>query len=428
MAIIHLMASAATKPLPITNSDNILSLQNEVRPSPLDQNHSIRNDSSYSDCYDYYIKLKKDIQHLDIKEEYLKLAICECTNAIFYAKEELKLMGSVPLCVGQFLEAIDERHAIVESSVGINYLVRVASNVDKAELTIGSSIALMKRTNAVVRILPGEADNTVQLLTAKDKPDVNYGDVGGLETQKQEVREAIELSITHGYLFKQIGIEAPKGVMLHGPPGCGKTMIAKAVAASTKSSFIRMVGSEFVHKYLGEGPKMVRDVFKMAKANAPCIIFIDEVDSIATKRFDSKAGADREVQRILLELLNQMDGFDESSGVRVIMATNRIDTLDPALLRPGRIDRKIEFPLPDRRQKRLLFNTVTSKMSLSAEVDLEYFVALPDKISAAEVQNIATEAGMRAVRASRYTISSKDFLDAYNTVTTKIETDHQFYN
>uniref|UniRef100_A0A0N4ZER1 AAA domain-containing protein n=1 Tax=Parastrongyloides trichosuri TaxID=131310 RepID=A0A0N4ZER1_PARTI len=380
------------------------------------------------DVFYQYLSLSKKVEHLSVKEDYLRSAIKECRSEIAHASEELKILQSVPLLVGEFLEAIDKNYSIVETSAGVNYYVRVASNVDKSKLKLGTAVALMKRSNAIVDILPPDSDNTVNLLKPTEKPDVSYGDLGGLEMQKQEIKEAIELPISHGYLFKQIGIEEPKGVMLYGPPGCGKTMIARAVAASTKSNFIRLVGSEFVHKYLGEGPRLVRDVFRMAKQNSPCIIFIDEVDSIGTKRFDSKAGADREVQRILLELLNQMDGFDQSSGVKVIMATNRIDTLDPALLRPGRIDRKIEFPLPDRRQKRLLFNTVTAKMSLSNDVDLEFFVSQPDKISAAEIQNIATEAGMRAVRNNRYTVTGKDFQEAYTTVTNKSEGELNFYN
>ena len=161
--------------------------------------------------------------------------------------------------------------------------------------------------------------------------------------------------MTHPELYRQIGIDPPRGVLLYGPPGTGKTMIAKAVAAHTDAAFIRVVGSEFVQKYLGEGPRMVRDVFRMARENAPSIVFIDEVDAIATKRYDAQTGADREVQRILIEMLTQMDGFDQSVNVKIIMATNRADTLDPALLRPGRLDRKIEFPQPDRRQKRLVF-------------------------------------------------------------------------
>lgn len=204
-----------------------------------------------------------------------------------------------------------------------------------------------------------------------EKPDVTYKDIGGMDVQKQEVREAVELPLTHTELYRQIGVDPPRGILMYGPPGTGKTMLAKAVANATTASFIRVVGSEFVQKYLGEGPRMVRDVFRLAKENAPSIVFIDEVDAIATKRFDAQTGADREVQRILLELLNQMDGFDQGTNIIVIMATNRADTLDPALLRPGRLDRKIEFPLPDRRQKRLIYQTCTSKMNLSDEVDLE---------------------------------------------------------
>jgi 26S proteasome regulatory subunit T3 len=211
-----------------------------------------------------------------------------------------------------------------------------------------------------------------------------------------------------------IGIDPPRGVLLYGPPGTGKTMLVKAVANSTTASFIRVNGSEFVQKYLGEGPRMVRDVFRMARENSPAIIFIDEIDAIATKRFDAQTGADREVQRILLELLNQMDGFEQSSNVKVIMATNRADTLDPALLRPGRLDRKIEFPsLRDRRERRLIFSTIASKMSLSPEVDLDSLIVRNEPLSGAVIAAIMQEAGLRAVRKNRYNIIQSDLEDAY---------------
>ena len=204
-------------------------------------------------------------------------------------------------------------------------------------------------------------------------------------------------------------------------------MMAKAVAHHTTASFIRVVGSEFVQKYLGEGPRMVRDVFRMARENAPAIIFIDEVDAIATKRFDAQTGADREVQRILLELLNQMDGFDQTVNVKVIMATNRHDTLDPALLRPGRLDRKIEFPNPDRRQKRLIFQVCTSKMNLSDEIDLEDYVQRPEKLSAADISAISQEAGLQAVRNNRYVILNKDFEKAYKNNIKRSDQEFDFY-
>merc|ERR1711965_47413 len=260
-----------------------------------------------------------------------------------------------------------------------------------------------------------------------EKPKVSYKDIGGLDVQKQEMREAVELPLTQFELYRQIGIDPPRGVLMYGPPGTGKTMMAKAVANSTTASFISVVGSEFVQKYLGEVPRMVRDVFRLARENAPAIVFIDEIDAIATKRFDAQTGADREVQRILLELLNQMDGFDQATNVKVIMATNRADTLDPALLRPGRLDRKIEFPNPDRRQKRLVFQACTAKMNLGDEVDLEDYVARAEKISAAEIAAICQEAGLHAVRENRYVVMPKDLDAAYKKHVNKASTDFAFY-
>eukprot|EP01126_Amoeba_proteus_P043102 TRINITY_DN4709_c0_g1_i3.p1 TRINITY_DN4709_c0_g1~~TRINITY_DN4709_c0_g1_i3.p1 ORF type:complete len:325 (-),score=67.90 TRINITY_DN4709_c0_g1_i3:46-1020(-) len=322
---------------------------------------------------------------------------------------------------------IDEHMGIVGSTTGSNYYVRVLSTLDREQLKPNASVALHRHSHSLVDVLPPESDTTIQLLSEGEKPDVTYTDIGGLDIQKQEIREAVELPLTDPDLYAQIGIDPPRGVLLYGPPGTGKTMLAKAVAHHTKASFIRVVGSEFVQKYLGEGPRMVRDVFRLARENTPAIVFIDEIDSIATKRFDAQTGADREVQRILLELLNQMDGFDQTTNIKVIMATNRHDTLDPALLRPGRLDRKIEFPLPDRRQKRLVFQVVTSKMNLSEEVDLEDYVSRPDKISCADVTAICQEAGMLAVRKNRYIILPKDFERAYKTQIKQRTDDYPFY-
>lgn len=246
---------------------------------------------------------------------------------------------------------IKENYGIVTSTSGSNYYVRILSTLNREDLKSNASVALHKHSHSVVDVLPTETDSAIQMMKMTEKPDVTYMDIGGLDVQKQEIREAVELPLTNPDLYKQIGIDPPRGVLLYGPPGTGKTMMAKAVAANTQASFIRVVASEFVQKYLGEGPRMVRDVFRMARENSPSIIFIDEIDAVGTKRFDAQTGADREVQRILIELLTQMDGFDQSTNVKVIMATNRADTLDPALLRPGRLDRKIEFPNPDRRQK-----------------------------------------------------------------------------
>ncbi|KAL2333092.1 hypothetical protein Fmac_014305 [Flemingia macrophylla] len=380
--------------------------------------------SDEDDLYSRLKSLQRQLEFIDIQEEYVKDEQKNLKRELLRAQEEVKRIQSVPLVIGQFMEMVDQNNGIVGSTTGSNYYVRILSTINRELLKPSASVALHRHSNALVDVLPPEADSSISLLSQSEKPDVTYNDIGGCDIQKQEIREAVELPLTHHELYKQIGIDPPRGVLLYGPPGTGKTMLAKAVANHTTAAFIRVVGSEFVQKYLGEGPRMVRDVFRLAKENAPAIIFIDEVDAIATARFDAQTGADREVQRILMELLNQMDGFDQTVNVKVIMATNRADTLDPALLRPGRLDRKIEFPLPDRRQKRLV---CTAKMNLSDEVDLEDYVSRPDKISAAEIAAICQEAGMHAVRKNRYVILPKDFEKGYRTNVKKPDTDFEFY-
>jgi 26S proteasome regulatory subunit T3 len=385
-------------------------------------------ETSADDLYARLKELQKNYKLYEIQEEYVKDEQKNLKRELLRAQEEVKRIQSVPLVIGQFLEMIDAHTGIVGSTTGSNYYVRILSTINRELLKPSSSVALHRHSNSLVDVLPPEADSSIQLLGAGEKPDVAYNDIGGCDVQKQEIREAVELPLTQFDLYKQIGIDPPRGVLLYGPPGTGKTMLVKAVAHHTSAAFIRVVGSEFVQKYLGEGPRMVRDVFRLARENAPAVIFIDEVDAIATKRFDAQTGADREVQRILLELLNQMDGFDVTVNVKVIMATNRADTLDPALLRPGRLDRKIEFPLPDRRQKRLIFQVVTAKMNLSEEVDLEDYVSRPDKISGADIQAICQEAGMQAVRKNRYVILPKDFEKGYKANVKGSQDEFGFYS
>eukprot|EP01132_Coremiostelium_polycephalum_P005150 gene5150-6410_t len=371
--------------------------------------HHHHHHLSEQDLYTKMKNLESKLDFYNIQEEYIKYEYKNLKRELLHAQEEVKRIRSVPLLIGQLLEMVDTNTGIVQSTSGSTLCVRILSTIDRELLKPSASVALQRHSNALVDTLPPESDSSIHLLGANEKPSESYSDIGGSDIQKQEMREAVELPLTHHNLYKQIGIDPPRGVLLYGPPGTGKTMLAKAVAHHTSAAFIRVVGSEFVQKYLGEGPRLVRDVFRLARENAPAIIFIDEIDAIATKRFDAQTGADREVQRILMELLNQMDGFDVSVNVKVIMATNRQDTLDPALLRPGRLDRKIEFPLPDRRQKRLIFQVITSKMNLSDEVDLEDFVSRPDKLSGAEIQSICQEAGMHAIRKNRYVILAKDF-------------------
>ncbi|KAI0424332.1 26S protease regulatory subunit 6B [Xylaria sp. FL1042] len=400
----------------VENPANTVAPHNKPIPSAIPNVETIEGiPSQGGDEYATLKKLQRHLEYIQLQEEYIKDEQRSLKRELVRAQEEIKRIQSVPLVIGQFMEAIDQNTGIVQSSTGSNYVVRILSTLDRELLKPSSSVALHRHSNALVDILPPEADSSIAMLGADEKPDVTYADVGGLDMQKQEIREAVELPLTHFDLYKQIGIDPPRGVLLYGPPGTGKTMLVKAVANSTTANFIRVVGSEFVQKYLGEGPRMVRDVFRMARENSPAIIFIDEIDAIATKRFDAQTGADREVQRILLELLNQMDGFDQTSNVKVIMATNRADTLDPALLRPGRLDRKIEFPsLRDRRERRLIFSTIAGKMSLAPEVDLDSLIVRNDPLSGAVIAAIMQEAGLRAVRKNRYNIIQSDLEDAYS--------------
>ncbi|KAM0674502.1 26S proteasome regulatory subunit 6B [Gurleya vavrai] len=387
-----------------------------------------KNESLSESSLNIYFEYKKLYNYhnlLQLRQNHLTEEISYLQKELQRVKAEFDRVKSVPLIMGQFIEAIDSQTAIISTSSGHNQVVKMLSSVDRESLRPNTSVALHKHSSAIVDVLPPESDSGIRVI--EEKPDVTYQDIGGLDVQKQEIRETVELPLVEQELYKQIGIEPPRGVLLYGPPGTGKTMLVKAVANHTKASFIKVNGSEFVQKYLGEGPRMVRDVFRLAREKAPSIIFIDEVDSIASKRFDAATSADREVQRVLLELLNQMDGFDQNSNVRVIMATNREDTIDPALMRPGRLDRKIEFPYPDRRQKRLVFNAITSKMSLNDEVDLESLVNRPDRISCADINSICQEAGMLAVRNSRYVINMKDFEEGYAKVVGRKETEALFY-
>jgi len=268
---------------------------------------------------------------------------------------------------------------------------------------------------SVVGLLNDDVDPMVNVMKVEKAPLESYSDVGGLAKQIQEVKEAVELPLTHPELYEDIGIKPPKGVIFYGPPGTGKTLLAKAVSNETSATFLRVVGSELIQKYLGDGPKLVRELFRVADENAPSIVFIDEIDAVGTKRYESQSGGEREIQRTMLELLNQLDGFDARGEVKVIMATNRIETLDPALIRPGRIDRKIEFPLPDVKTKRRIFGIHTSRMTLAPDVNLEEFIQSKDDLSGADIKAICTEAGLLALRERRMRVTQKDFATAKET-------------
>jgi len=318
-----------------------------------------------------------------------------------------ELRGS-PLSIGTLEELIDDNHAIISFSVGTEYYVNIMSFVDRDQLEPNCSVLLHNKSLAVVGLLENEADPMVKVMKVEKAPLETYGDIGGLDKQIQELKEAVELPLVHPELYEEIGIKPPKGVILYGPPGTGKTLLAKAVAHETSATFLRVVGSELIQKYLGDGPKLVRELFRVADEHAPSIVFIDEIDAVGTKRYEATSGGEREIQRTMLELLNQLDGFDSRGDVKVIMATNRIDSLDPALIRPGRIDRKIELPSPDANTKRRIFEIHTGKMNLADDVELEEFILAKDDLSGADIKALCMEAGLLALRDRRMKVQQSD--------------------
>eukprot|EP00771_Trimastix_marina_P004207 gnl/Trimastix_PCT/953.p1 GENE.gnl/Trimastix_PCT/953~~gnl/Trimastix_PCT/953.p1 ORF type:complete len:447 (+),score=126.47 gnl/Trimastix_PCT/953:53-1393(+) len=358
------------------------------------------------------LRLERIHDHLLIEQEFVKnqeLLRPQKQKSEEERKKVDDLRGS-PIAIGNLEEMIDENHAIVSvTGGGPEFYVNVMSFVDKDLLEPNASVLLHHKQMSIVGILTDEVDPMVSMMKVEKAPTESYADIGGLSQQIQEIKEAVELPLTHPELYEDIGIRPPKGVILYGAPGTGKTLLAKAVAHETSASFLRVVGSELIQKYLGDGPKLVRELFRAANEMAPAIVFIDEIDAIGTKRYDAHSGGEREIQRTMLELLNQLDGFDPRGDVKVLMATNRIETLDPALIRPGRIDRKIEFPLPDAATKRHIFGIHTKRMTLTEDVVLEELVMSKDDLSGADIKAICTEAGLIALRARRMKVRMVDF-------------------
>ena len=356
--------------------------------------------------------------HLLMQEEYIQnQEKLKPQNAkLEEEKEKVEELRGSPMEVGNLEEIIDDDHAISSTKGGLETYGCILSFVDKDQLQPGCSILLHHKTHAIVGILHDEVDPLVSVMKVDKAPTETYADVGGLEQQIQEIKESVELPLTHPELYEEVGVKPPKGVILYGPPGTGKTLLAKAVANQTSATFLRVVGSELIQKYLGDGPKLVRELFRAAQDNTPAIVFIDEIDAIGTKRYASHSGGEKEIQRTMLELLNQLDGFEARPDVKVILATNKIESLDPALIRPGRIDRKILFPLPDIKNKRKIFQIHTQKMSLAPDVNLEELVMSKDDLSGADIKAICTEAGLLALRERRMKIVMNDFRKAKDKV------------
>lgn len=329
---------------------------------------------------------------------------------------EIERFRSPPLVIATVTEVLDDGRVVVKSSTGPNFVIGYSRFLDEKSLEPGVRVALNQQTFSIVHVLPSEKDPIVTGMEVEEKPDVQYGQIGGLDEQVVEIKETVELPLKKPELFVNIGIEPPKGVLLYGPPGTGKTLLAKAVAHETNATFIKIVASEFVKKYIGEGARLVRGVFELAKEKAPSIIFIDEIDAIAAKRLKSSTSGDREVQRTLMQLLAEMDGFEGRGDVGIVAATNRPDILDPALLRPGRFDRFIEVPIPNEDGRMEILKIHTRNMSLDEEVDIRHVASLSEGASGADLKAICTESGMFAIREERSTVTMNDFMDAVDKI------------
>ena len=373
---------------------------------------------------DYY-KTKIEALELNVRDKSNNLRRLEAqrnelNSRVRLLKEELQLLQEPGSYVGEVVKVMGKKKVLVKVHPEGKYVVDIDKSIDINDVVTGARVALRNDSYVLHHILPTKVDPLVSLMKVEKVPDSTYDMIGGLDQQIKEIKEVIELPIKHPELFDSLGIAQPKGVLLYGPPGTGKTLLARAVAHHTDCTFIRVSGSELVQKYIGEGSRMVRELFVMAREHAPSIIFMDEVDSIGSARMEGgSGGGDSEVQRTMLELLNQLDGFEATNKIKVLMATNRIDILDSALLRPGRIDRKIEFPNPSESSRFDILKIHSKKMNLMRGIDLKKIADKMVGASGAEMKACCTEAGMFALRERRVHVTQEDFEMAVSKVMRK---------
>ncbi len=374
----------------------------------------------YNNIEDSYLSsytkhLERRVRSLETEKQLVDAERIRLERELHSLRTEIEKARQPPLIAAQVIDILEDGRAIVKSSTGPNFVVYISKSIPKS-LFPGAKVALNQRTFAIVEILPQTKDPFVRGMEVEVAPPVTYNDIGGLNEQIQEIRETVELPLTHPDIFEEIGIDPPKGVLLCGPPGSGKTLVAQAVARETKSTFLRVIGSEFVQKFIGEGARLVREVFQLAREKSPSIVFIDEIDAVASRRLEIATSGDREVQRTLMQLLSALDGFDARGEVRIVAATNRPDILDPALLRPGRFDRVIEFPFPDEKARLEIFRIHTRKMNLADDVNPNTIVNMTDGATGADIKSVCTEAGMFAIREFRRKVQQTDFEKATSKV------------
>ena len=368
-------------------------------------------DDDLRELEEAYAALRNETQQLINERTTMEAEIRGLRKKIDRLDENVNLLKMPPLIIGHIQDILDHERAIVRSSNGTVFQVSLNQRLDPDLLKPGTRVALNQDSLSVIEVLHEAWDPMVSGAEMVEKPTITYADVAGLDEQVESVREAIELPLTKPELFEKVGIVPPKGVLLVGPPGCGKTLLAKAVANQTDATFIRMVGSELAQKYIGEGGRMVRELFSLAKEKSPSVIFLDEIDAIGAKRLDGSTSGDREVQRTLMQLLAELDGFDALKDVKIIAATNRPDILDDALLRPGRFDRVIEIPIPDEASRKAILNVHLSAMN-TKRLSTGRIVERTNGFSGAELKATCVEAGMIAIRDGRSAVTQQDMMDA----------------
>ena len=355
------------------------------------------------------LELVEEARRVEGEKRFVEGELLRMQKEMKRLKAELERLKAPPLIIGQIKDVLADGRVVVKSSTGPDFIVTTSDYVSPELLTAGARVALNKQTLAVMGVLPPSLDPIVVGAEIIAKPETLYNDIGGLQEQINEVREAVEDPLLRPDLYKKVGIDPPKGVLLVGPPGTGKTLLAKAVAKQTNATFIRFVGSELVQKYIGEGARLVRELFDLARQKAPSIVFIDEIDSVGAKRLELATSGDREVQRTLMQLLAELDGFNPLGEVKIIGATNRPDILDEALLRPGRFDRIIEIPMPNFEARTDIYKIHARRMNLDPNVNVEEIAAKSDGSTGADIKAICTEAGMFAIRENRDIVTMLDF-------------------
>ena len=368
------------------------------------------DDSSYTENYTRH--LERRLRALETEKQILQAERSRLEKETQTLRTELEKLRQSPLITATVIEMLEDGRAVVKSSTGPNFVVHVSSSLAKDKIQPGMRVALNQRSFAVTQELPPSRDPMIRAMEIEEAPEVAYSDIGGLRDQLLEIKETVELPLVKPHLFEQVGIEPPRGVLLTGPPGTGKTLCARAVAHETNATFIRVIGSELVQKFIGEGARLVREIFLLAKEKAPAIVFVDELDAVGSHRLDIATSGDREVQRTLMQLLSELDGFENRGQVAVLGATNRPDILDPALLRPGRFDRIIEFPFPDDDSRNEIFKIHTRGMNLDAKLDFGKLVSATSGKTGADIKAMCTEAGMFAIRENRVCVRQADFSKA----------------